>query len=90
MSENETIDLEERLRLLPILRAHRCITCGWCVLVCPTDCLAQSNGLPEIVRPADCTFCAVCAVVCPTQALEMPEPSGAGEQPSRPPATSPS
>jgi ferredoxin len=54
---------------LPALDERRCTGCGWCVLVCPTDCLALAGPLPWMPRPLDCIRCAACAVVCPTTAI---------------------
>jgi formate hydrogenlyase subunit 6/NADH:ubiquinone oxidoreductase subunit I len=59
---------------LPVLDETRCVACGDCVAVCPTDCLAMAGPLPWLPRPADCVSCALCVLVCPTQALELQAP----------------
>jgi NAD-dependent dihydropyrimidine dehydrogenase PreA subunit len=62
---------------LPLLNETRCIGCGDCVAVCPTDCLAMAGVFPWLVRPHDCISCAACVLVCPTDALRLaaPEPA---------------
>jgi formate hydrogenlyase subunit 6/NADH:ubiquinone oxidoreductase subunit I len=65
------------MRELPVLDETRCIGCGDCVTVCPTDCLAMSGLVPWLPRPHDCIGCAVCVFVCPTAALRMAAPEQA-------------
>jgi NAD-dependent dihydropyrimidine dehydrogenase PreA subunit len=54
---------------LPALDERRCIACGRCVAICPTDCLAMDGPLPWLPRPGDCIRCAACVFVCPTAAI---------------------
>lgn len=56
---------------LPVLNELRCVGCGDCVRVCPTECLAMAGPLPWMPRPGDCVSCAACVLVCPVGALEM-------------------
>ena len=64
------VNLWQRLPL-PALDERRCIACGWCVAVCPTDCLAMTGPQPWMPRPLDCIRCAACALVCPTAAIAV-------------------
>jgi MinD superfamily P-loop ATPase len=58
-------------RQLPMLDERRCNGCGWCVRLCPTDCLEMAGPLPYLARPGHCNSCGVCAIVCPTEALTL-------------------
>lgn len=61
-------------RELPSLDERRCTGCGWCVAVCPTDCLAMAGPLPWLPRSADCISCGACALACRPQALALVKP----------------
>lgn len=56
---------------LPVVDPTLCTGCGWCVDVCPTDCLAMGPHLPRLARPLDCVSCALCVLICPADALRM-------------------
>jgi len=58
---------------LPVLDPWRCNLCGWCIAICPTECLQISRLGPWLARPLDCLACAACAQVCPEKALHMDE-----------------
>ncbi len=58
--------------VIPILDAARCIGCGDCVAICPTQCLATLGPLVWLPRPRDCVACAACAIVCPASAITLP------------------
>ena len=60
-----------RERKLPSLDERLCTGCGWCVAVCPTDCLAMAGPLPWMPRSADCISCAACGFVCRPGALAL-------------------
>jgi formate hydrogenlyase subunit 6/NADH:ubiquinone oxidoreductase subunit I len=62
---------------LPVLNDALCISCGDCVLACPTDCLEMSGPLPWLPRPAECVSCTLCVLVCPVRALTMGKPIAA-------------
>jgi len=66
-----TILREWRERELPRLDERKCTGCGWCVAVCPTQCLAMAGPLPWLPRPADCISCGACVFVCPPEALAL-------------------
>jgi Fe-S-cluster-containing hydrogenase component 2 len=61
---------------LPLLNETRCVGCGDCVAVCPTDCLEMSGSYPWLPRPLDCVRCALCVVVCPVDALGLAAEQG--------------
>ena len=48
-----------------VIAAGRCIQCGACVAVCPSDSIgvAADDGLPELVKM--CTGCSLCWDFCP-------------------------
>ena len=56
---------------LPVVEETLCTGCGWCALVCPTECLEMDGPLPWLPRPTDCISCTLCVLVCPAQALTM-------------------
>jgi NAD-dependent dihydropyrimidine dehydrogenase PreA subunit len=60
-----------RQRELPVVDETLCTGCGWCVEVCPTDCLALGKHLPWMPRPLDCVSCELCVLICPANALRM-------------------
>lgn len=56
---------------LPVVDDALCTGCGWCVAVCPTECLASGAHVPWLPRPLDCVSCALCMLVCPADAIRM-------------------
>ena len=60
-----------RLVELPVVDEALCTGCGWCVDVCPTECLALRRYLPWLPRPMDCISCQLCVLICPADALKM-------------------
>lgn len=65
---------------LPRLDDARCSACGWCVQLCPTECLALRGLLPALVRPDRCVRCGLCVEFCPTGALAQRETGGSGPE----------
>lgn len=65
-------------RSLPKFDHHRCRSTGWCITVCPTDCLDMWNDRPYVRLPQACIDCSACVQVCPVQAVEM-VPATVGE-----------
>jgi len=58
---------------------YKCIRCGACFKVCPSNCLFSvpinkdifSFGTPEIIpRKGGCIMCLACGDVCPSQAIK--------------------
>ena len=56
---------------LPVLDESRCVKCGDCVIVCPTECLEPTVEQVWLARPGDCVSCGLCAIVCPTGAIKL-------------------
>src|SRR5271155_4253264 len=51
-----------------VIEADRCIQCGTCVAVCPSNSIGVSEeGLPELVKM--CTGCSLCWDFCPRGGL---------------------
>jgi len=52
-----------------VIEAERCVQCGTCVAVCPSNSLAvnAASGLPELVKM--CTGCSLCWDFCPRGGL---------------------
>lgn len=48
---------------------EKCIDCGKCEDVCPSEVYSMDKGELEIILPDDCIFCNGCIPVCPTNAL---------------------
>ncbi|MGH8980455.1 MAG: Coenzyme F420 hydrogenase/dehydrogenase, beta subunit C-terminal domain [Acidimicrobiales bacterium] len=64
-----------------VIDADRCIQCGTCVAVCPSNSIGvrASNGLPELVKM--CTGCSLCWDFCPRGGLRYEALSPAGTAP---------
>lgn len=56
-------------RPLPTFDLKACQGTGWCIRICPTDCLDFWNDLPGLKYPQACISCAACELVCPTKAI---------------------
>lgn len=71
MSKNRTLEPMWRLVEIPVVDETRCTGCGWCVDVCPTECLESGAPMPWMPRPLDCISCSLCELICPDEALTM-------------------
>ena len=48
----------------------KCITCGLCVEVCPSDIIELGENGPVETSPRLCIACGHCVAVCPVAALD--------------------
>jgi formate hydrogenlyase subunit 6/NADH:ubiquinone oxidoreductase subunit I len=51
---------------------HRCINCGWCRRVCPTETIRYftTGHRTHVVDPDGCIDCGICPPVCPVDCIE--------------------
>ena len=51
---------------------EKCVHCGACVSICPTEAITF-NGEKRVILDAErCVHCGACVKVCPTRALSLP------------------
>ncbi|ACX72349.1 4Fe-4S ferredoxin iron-sulfur binding domain protein [Methanocaldococcus vulcanius M7] len=73
-------NLEDNIKLLPkfnivlnrreiIVKEDKCIGCGKCREVCPTNAITYNNKLHIVINREKCVFCGKCKEVCPTNAI---------------------
>lgn len=67
--------LAQHCSVSPVVHEDKCIGCGACVKVCPTDAVALDNGKAR-VDSSKCIGCANCVGVCPTWAMFVFSESG--------------
>jgi formate hydrogenlyase subunit 6/NADH:ubiquinone oxidoreductase subunit I len=50
----------------------RCINCGWCRRVCPTEAIKyfSTGHRTHVVDPDRCIDCGICPPVCPVDCIE--------------------
>ena len=57
---------------IPRVRKTKCLKCGQCKIICPTDSILEDiNGFPKINRTT-CINCLCCAEGCPHNAINTP------------------
>ena len=54
------------------INKDKCIECGVCATVCPTQAIKLEDG-KYVIDPEKCIECGTCAGVCPMQAPEKKE-----------------
>jgi len=56
----------------PYVDEEKCITCGQCKDVCPTDPnVFEIEDKAKVVHPNACIECGACVDTCPTDAIEL-------------------
>ena len=56
--------------MIELVFSDRCVRCGVCVEVCPTNVFEASvDALPVVARQSDCATCFMCELYCPADAL---------------------
>ena len=56
--------------MIEFISGSKCVSCGLCVSVCPTNVFEQEKGkVPVIARKDDCQTCFMCEVYCPVDAM---------------------
>ncbi|SEU25715.1 4Fe-4S binding protein [Paenibacillus sp. NFR01] len=55
--------------MIELVSKDRCVGCGLCVKVCPTNVFAMEEKLAVIARQEDCQTCFMCEAYCPVDAL---------------------
>lgn len=50
----------------------RCINCGWCRRVCPTETIKyfSTHHRTHVVEPDGCIDCGICVPVCPVHCID--------------------
>ncbi|WP_202318929.1 4Fe-4S binding protein [Archaeoglobus neptunius] len=51
---------------------EKCVHCGACISICPTEALKFNGEKRVIVEAEKCVHCGACTKVCPTEALTLP------------------
>jgi NAD-dependent dihydropyrimidine dehydrogenase PreA subunit len=70
--------------MIELVLADRCIRCGTCVDICPTNVFDRVVDAPPVIaRQDDCETCFMCELYCPSDALFV------GPDCDRPEAASP-
>ena len=62
-----------RIVIKPDLDKDKCLFCGACIGVCPTNAMLLEYNESNIWISEDCTDCLFCTRVCPVGALSYPE-----------------
>ncbi|WP_456330593.1 4Fe-4S binding protein [Archaeoglobus sp.] len=75
--EVENILKEEGVEVIELLEAvqkddEKCVHCGACVSICPTEAISFNGEKRVIVNAEKCVHCGACVKVCPTKALSLP------------------
>lgn len=60
----------------PIIDKEKCVGCGLCAKICPTDVihLISGNKIPQITYPEECWHCNSCVLDCKTKAIKLRVP----------------
>ncbi len=56
---------------------NECVSCGYCVKVCPLSAISIFHGMYAHVDPTRCVGCAKCEKVCPASVITIREEGAA-------------
>uniref|UniRef100_A0A7C2SKR8 4Fe-4S dicluster domain-containing protein n=2 Tax=Archaeoglobus fulgidus TaxID=2234 RepID=A0A7C2SKR8_ARCFL len=75
--EVENVLKEQGVEVIELLEAvqkdeEKCVHCGACVSICPTEAIYISSDKKVAIRTENCVHCGACVKVCPTKALSLP------------------
>lgn len=51
------------------INQDKCLGCGACVEVCPTECIVEKDG-KYVINADECVDCGACEGACPVEAPE--------------------
>ena len=65
---------EIRYRGGPVINYSKCIGCGTCYNICPTDIFKydEKTHLVTVAYPNECWYCGACSYDCPRRELFVP------------------
>ncbi len=71
--EASTVSVEHRGVIRPRIDEERCVHCGLCVSLCPTEAYGLQDGGPFVAKPDhhDCRRDAACERHCPSSAIRL-------------------
>ncbi len=61
---------DSTMAAIPEIDLEKCIGCGDCVDLCPTNVVELIEDKAVIVRHQDCNYCTDCEVFCPSGAIK--------------------
>lgn len=72
----EPIEIPPGFRGKPKIDPSKCIGCGACVDICPSDALSIKDDLTKGIRYINlfigrCTYCGRCQDICPVEAIKL-------------------
>uniref|UniRef100_A0A7C3MG89 4Fe-4S dicluster domain-containing protein n=1 Tax=Archaeoglobus fulgidus TaxID=2234 RepID=A0A7C3MG89_ARCFL len=75
--EVENVLKEQGVEVIELLEAvqkdeEKCVHCGACVSICPTEAIYINGDKKVAIRTENCVHCGACVKVCPTKALSLP------------------
>jgi NAD-dependent dihydropyrimidine dehydrogenase PreA subunit len=59
--------------MYPVVDKEKCMSCGNCVEICPSEVYVMEADKSVPVRPEDCIECGACVDQCPVDAIELCE-----------------